>query len=72
MKECLTTALVLALPFGLGGYAVYCDALRIGLGYVLMQHGKVIDYASLQLKVHERSCPTHDLEMIAMVFALKI
>ena len=72
MKECLTTALVMALPFSSEEYTVYCDALRIGLGCVLMQHGKVIAYASRQLKIHERNYPTHDLEMAVMVFALKI
>ena len=46
IKECLTTALVLTLPFGSGGYVVYCEALRVRLGCVLMQHGKVIAYAS--------------------------
>ena len=72
LKECLTTAPILALPSGSGGYAVYCDASRIGLGCVLMQYGKVIAYASRQLKTHERNYPTHDLEMAAVIFALKI
>ena len=71
LKECLTTAPILALPSGSGGYAVYYDALRIGLGCVLMQNGKVIAYASCQLKVHERNYLTHEMEMIVMVFALK-
>src|SRR5687767_15290622 len=51
---------------------VYRDASKIGLGCVLMQNGKVIAYASRQLKVHERNYPTHDLELAAVVFALKI
>ena len=51
---------------------MYCDASRVGLGCVLMQHGKVISYASRQLKVDERNCPTHDLELAPVVFALKI
>ncbi|XP_057416627.1 uncharacterized protein LOC130711144 [Lotus japonicus] len=72
LKECLTSAPVLALPSGGGGYAVYCDASRVGFGCVLMQHGKVIAYASRQLKGHEQNYPTHDLEMAAVVFALKI
>ena len=46
LKECLTSAPVLALPSGSGGYMVYCDASRIGLGCVLMQNGRVIAYAS--------------------------
>ena len=51
---------------------MYCDASRVGLGCVLMQHGKVIAYASRQLKKHEQNYPTHDLEMAAVIFALKI
>ena len=44
----------------------------MGLGCVLMQHGKVVDYASIQLNVHEKNYPTHDLELVVIVFALKI
>nr|GEV22105.1 retrotransposon protein, putative, Ty3-gypsy subclass [Tanacetum cinerariifolium] len=51
---------------------VYCDASNQGLGCVLMQRGKVIAYASLQLKIHEKNYTTHDLELGAVVFALKI
>ena len=51
---------------------VYCDASRQGLGYVLMQTGKVIVYASRQLKEYEQRYPTHDLELAAVVFALKV
>jgi len=51
---------------------VYCDASRVGLGCVLMQHGKVIAYGSRQLRPHEKNYPTHDLELAAVVFALKI
>ncbi|KAL9374753.1 hypothetical protein Peur_031632 [Populus x canadensis] len=72
LKERLTTAPILAVPSGSGGYTVYCDASRVGLGCVLMQHGKVIVYASRQLKKHEQNYPTHDLEMAAVIFALKI
>ncbi|WMV55015.1 hypothetical protein MTR67_048400, partial [Solanum verrucosum] len=54
------------------GFVVYCDASRVGLGCVLMQNGKVIAYVSRQLKVHEKNYPTHDLELAAVVFALKI
>ena len=53
-------------------YAMYSDASRIGLGCVLMKDGKVVAYASRQLKLHEQNCPTHDLELAAVVFALKI
>ena len=72
LKEILTTAPVLALPSSIDGFTVYCDASRIGLGCVLMQHGQVIAYASRQLKKHEVNYPTHDLELAAVVFALKI
>ena len=72
LKDCLTSAPVLALPSGTGGYTVYYDASRVGLGCVLMQHGTVIAYASRQLKWHEQNYPTHDLEMAAVIFALKI
>ncbi|KAI3691539.1 hypothetical protein L2E82_49904 [Cichorium intybus] len=51
---------------------VYCDASISGLGAVLMQRGRVIAYASRQLKPHEANYPTHDLELGAVVFALKI
>ena len=51
---------------------VYSDASRQGLGCVLIQHGKVVVYASRQLKSYERNYPTHDLELAIVVFALKI
>ena len=54
------------------GYAVYCDASREGLGCVLMQEGKVVAYGSRQLKIHEENYPTHDLELAAVILALKI
>ncbi|WMV14120.1 hypothetical protein MTR67_007505 [Solanum verrucosum] len=72
LKKRLITALMLNLPEGTQGFVVYCDASRIGLGCVLMQNGNVIAYASRQLKVHEKNYPTHDLELAAVVFALKI
>ena len=72
MKTRLTTTLVLTLPEGSDGYVIYCDASRVGLGCVLMQRDKVISYASRKLKVHEKNYPTHDLELAAVVFALKI
>jgi len=53
-------------------FVVFSDASRLGLGYVLMQDGRVIAYASRQLKKHEENYPTHDLELAAVVFALKI
>ena len=72
LKEKLTTTPVLALPDIQQGFVVYCDASRQGLGCVLMQNGKVIAYASRQLKEHEQRYPTHDLELAAVVHALKI
>ncbi|GJZ80075.1 putative reverse transcriptase domain-containing protein [Tanacetum coccineum] len=60
------------LPDGPEDFVVYCDAFGIGLGCVLMQRGKVIAYASRQLKIHEKNYTTHDLELGAVVFALKI
>ena len=63
---------MLTLPSGTDGYSVYCDASRVGLGYVLMQNRKVVAYASRQLKKHEQNYPVHDLEMAVVVFALKI
>ena len=68
----LTSAPVLTLPSGSEGFVVYCDASRQGLGCVLMQHERVIAYASRQLKKHEQNYPTHDLELAAVVFALRI
>lgn len=72
LKRRLITAPMLTLPSGGGGYVVYYDAYRVGLGCVLMQHGRVIAYASRQFKKHEQNYPTHDLKMAAVVFALEI
>nr|GFC72230.1 retrotransposon protein, putative, Ty3-gypsy subclass [Tanacetum cinerariifolium] len=55
-----------------GGFQIYSDASKKGLGCVLMQHGKVIAYASRKLRPYEVNYPTHDLELAAVVFALKI
>ncbi|GKC28023.1 putative reverse transcriptase domain-containing protein [Tanacetum coccineum] len=62
---------ILSLPDGVKDFVVYCDASNQGLGCVLMQRGKVIAYASRQLKIHEKNYTTHDLELGAVVFALK-
>ncbi|GJX53697.1 hypothetical protein Tco_0282066 [Tanacetum coccineum] len=72
LKDKLCNAPVLALPDGPEDFMVYCDASGIGLGGVLMQRGKVIDYATRQLKIHEQNYTTHDLELGVVVFALKI
>ncbi|KAJ8758861.1 hypothetical protein K2173_002640 [Erythroxylum novogranatense] len=67
LKHRLTSALVLALPSGTGGFEVFSDASQQGLGYVLMQRGRVITYASRQLRSHEMNYPVHDLELTAVV-----
>ena len=72
LKNRLTTAPILVLPTVGEGYVVFSDASRQGLGCVLMQNGRVITNASRQLKKHETNYPTHDLELAAVVFALKI
>ena len=72
LKHCLTDAPILALPEGSDDLVVYSDASKLGLGCVLMQRGKVIAYASRQLKEYEKNYPTHDLELAAVVFALKL
>ena len=50
---------------------MYCDVSKDELGYVLIQSGRVVAYGSWQLKNHEQSYPTHDMELVAIVFALK-
>jgi hypothetical protein len=72
LKVLLTTAPVLAQPDIEKPFDVYCDALGSGLGCVWIQEGWVIAYASRQLRRHEEHYPTHDLELAAMVHALKI
>ena len=63
---------MLSIPTGGGGFVIYSDALKKKLGCVLIQNGKVNAYASRQLKEYEKNYPTHDLELAAVVFALKI
>jgi hypothetical protein len=72
LKRRLTTTPVLTLPDIQQDFVVYCDASRQGLGCVLMQDGKVVAYASRQLKPHEQNYPTHDLEFASIVHALNI
>ncbi|GJU97801.1 putative reverse transcriptase domain-containing protein [Tanacetum coccineum] len=72
LKQKLCSAPILALPEGSENFVVYRDASHKGLGAVLMQKEKVIAYASRQLKVHEKNYTTHDLELGAVVFALKM
>ncbi|GJV24393.1 putative reverse transcriptase domain-containing protein [Tanacetum coccineum] len=71
LKNNLCDAPILSLPDGIEDFVVYCDASNQGLGCVLMQKGKVIAYASRQLKIHEKNYTTHDLELGVVVFALK-
>nr|GEU54733.1 reverse transcriptase domain-containing protein [Tanacetum cinerariifolium] len=72
LKDMLCDAPILALPEGADDFVVYCDASNQGFGCISMQRNKVIAYASRQLKIHEKNYTTHDLELGAMVFALKI
>ncbi|KAG8499137.1 hypothetical protein CXB51_005567 [Gossypium anomalum] len=72
LKTLLTEAPVLVQPEPSKEFVIYSDVSLNGLGCVLMQEGKVITYASRQLKPHEKNYPTHDLKLAAIVFALKI
>ena len=72
LNKILVEAPVLTQPTSGREYAMYSDASRIGLGCVLMQDGKVVANASRWLKPHEQNYPTHDLELAAVVFPLKI
>jgi hypothetical protein len=72
LRDHLTIAPVLAQPDVSKPFDIYCDALGTGLGCVLMQNHRVIAYASRALRVHEPNYPTHDLELAAVIHALKI
>ncbi|GKE80576.1 putative reverse transcriptase domain-containing protein [Tanacetum coccineum] len=72
LKQKLCFAPILALPEGTENFIVYCDASHKGFGAVLMQREKVITYASRQLKKHDQNYMTHDLELGAVVFALRL
>jgi len=72
LKKKLTSTPVLILPDPTKSFEVYYNACGQGLGCVLMQERKVVVYASRQLKQHELNYPTHNLELVAVVFALKI
>ncbi|GJV44791.1 putative reverse transcriptase domain-containing protein [Tanacetum coccineum] len=72
LKQKLCSAPILALPESSKNFVVYCDASHKGLGAVLMQKEKVIAYASRQLKIHEKNYTTHDLELEAVMIALRI
>jgi hypothetical protein len=72
LKKRFSTSPVLILPSGTEKFVMYSDASYKRLGCVLMQHGKVIAYASRQLKTHEFNYLVHDLELIAMIFTLRV
>ncbi|GJS20537.1 putative reverse transcriptase domain-containing protein [Tanacetum coccineum] len=72
LKQKLCSAPILALPEGSENFVVYCDASHKGLGAALMQKEKFIAYASRQIKIHKKNYTTHDLELGAVVFALKM
>jgi hypothetical protein len=72
LKKLLTTTPVLAQPNIEKPFDVYCDASGTGIRGVLMQDGRAIAYASRQLRRHEGHYPTHDLELLAIVHALKV
>jgi hypothetical protein len=72
LRAHLTTAPVLPQPDVSKPFDIYCDASRIGIGCVLMQDNRVIAYASRALRTHEQNYPTHDLELAAVIHALKI
>ncbi|GJS23830.1 putative reverse transcriptase domain-containing protein [Tanacetum coccineum] len=72
LKQKLCIAPILALPEGSEDFIIYCDAWIKGLGVMLIQREKVIAYASRQLKIHEKNYTTHDLELGAVVFSLKL
>ncbi len=69
LKSRLTSTPILIIPTNTSGFVVFSDASRKGLGCVLMQNGKVVAYASRQLKTYEQNYPTHDLELAAVIFA---
>ena len=72
LKKWLVMAPILTIPEGEDDFVIYCDTSGQGLGAVLMQHAKVIDYAYCQLKDYEKNYPIHDLELATVVFALKM
>jgi hypothetical protein len=73
LKKGLTTVPVINFPLWTKGLVVYSDdASKKGLGYVLMQYSKVIVYASIQLQAHKINYPVYDLELVAIVFVLRV
>ncbi|XP_070057197.1 uncharacterized protein [Nicotiana tomentosiformis] len=72
LTDRLTSTSVLMLPDGTNGYVIYYETSGVELGCVLMHHGKVVAYASIQLRKHEKNYPTHKLELAAVIHALKM
>jgi hypothetical protein len=72
LKKLMTTSPVLAQPDTTKPFDVYCDASGMGLGGVLMQEGRMISYSSRKLRHHEEYYPTHDLELAAIVMAIRM
>jgi hypothetical protein len=72
LKKRLTTAPILVMPDMENPFSIYCEVFGQGLGCVLMQDGRVVAYASWQLRKHEAHNPTHDLELDAVVYTLRI
>ena len=72
LKRRLTSAPILIVPERGRRYTVYCDTSKAGLGCILMQSGRVVAYGSHKLKNHEQNYPTRDMELVAIVFTLKI
>ena len=72
LKRRLTSAPIPIVQESRQRYTMYCDASKDELGCVLMQSGRVVAYGSQQLKNHEQNYPTHDMELAAIVFTLKI
>ena len=72
LKTFLIETPILTQPTYTKEYMIFSEASLNGFGCVLMQEGKAVAYASRQLKLHEKNYPTHDLELVAIVFALKI
>lgn len=72
LKKNFTTTHVLTLPDENEGFVMYSDVFKLRLSYVLMQHGTMVAYVFRQLKVHEQNYATRDLELAAVVYALKL
>lgn len=62
VKDRLTLSSILTLVEGSYECVIYYDTSHVGLGFAFTQQRKVIDYASRKIKVHEKNCPTHDLD----------